>query len=92
MRTTKRRVDLTKGMISNASPHVVPVANLDNVTCLVAGEVIVRPGFRAVAFEDAQGSSDSHQALHLYCYIHPLANWCVWMDSNGDVHAGRTPS
>lgn len=92
MRTPKRRIDLTKGMVSNASPHTVPVANQDNVTNLVAGEVIVRPGMAPATFEDAQGSATAYQVLHAHTYLHPLGNFVVYTDSNGDVHVGREPS
>lgn len=79
-------------MVSNASPHSVPIVSQDNVTNLVAGELIVRPGMTPATFEDAQGSASSDTVLHSFCYLHPLANFIVYMDSAGAVHVGRAPS
>ena len=92
MRTPKRRIDLTKGMVSNASPHSVPIVSQDNVTNLVAGELIVRPGMTPATFEDAQGSATAYTVLHAHTYLHPLANFIVYLDSNGGVHVGRAVS
>lgn len=92
MRTPKRRIDLTKGMVSNASPHSVPVVSQDNATNTVAGEIKVRPGMAPATFESAQGAATTYQVLHAHTYLSPLADFVVYVDSNGDVHVGRAPS
>lgn len=88
-KTPKKPIDLTRGILSNANPHNAPIVEQDNLTLVVAGQVTGRAGYAPVTFTSEQGSSDTHSVYSMYHYQHPLSEWVIWSDSNGDVHCGN---
>ena len=90
-RTPKKKIPFT-GQASAVNPHVAPVLAQDNITNVRPGQLTGRAGMRAVTFEDPLGSATAYQVLGMFTFVGKLANWVVYLDSAGAVHAGRAPS
>ena len=90
-RTPKKKIPFT-GQASAVNPHVAPIVAQDNITNVRPGQLTGRGGMRAVTFEDPLGSATAYQVLGMFCFTTPLADWIIYLDSNGDLQAGRSPS
>lgn len=90
-RTPKKKIPFT-GRASAVNPHVAPIVAQDNITNVRPGQLTVRGGMRAVTFSSPQGSATAYQILGMFAYTHPLADWVIYLDSNGDLQAGRAPA
>lgn len=81
------------GLITAASPHVIGTGFVDsmNVSTEYPGQLEARNGIRRVSFSGA-GSADAYDVLALYILNRPDYDYAIYLDSNGGVKYGRTPS
>jgi hypothetical protein len=90
------------GRISNADPHDIPpggFVELDNLTCIVPGQLTGRNGCRELLIDNRREYSedppvapyDNVQGLASYFLQRGEANWILWQRSDGSIHAGKHP-
>ena len=87
------------GLVSNGSPHKIGngAREMDNMTCIIPGQLSVRRGYRAVAFATGGGSADSYDCVALYGLQRADYDYLVYqVDSGaantGEIRVGRTPA
>lgn len=90
-RTPKKKIPFT-GQASAVNPHVAPIVAQDNLTNVRPGQLTGRGGMRAVVFEDSQGAASAYQILSMFTFTTPLSDFVIYLDSNGELQAGRSPA
>lgn len=91
---TTHRGRMFKGLMTNASPHTIPIdasTQQNNVRCQEIGQLDVRPGIRPVTFANATTASTA-EVQSGYFYHGPIADFVVYQLSDGIIKAGRGPA
>lgn len=74
------------GRMSAPDPHDLPAGafqEFDNLQTVNPGQITVRKGMKRMA------ASVTYDAIAMYRFQRPEADWVVWENSNGDVKASR---
>ncbi len=82
------------GLNKNLSPHKTPLGKAvtaTNVRCQNVGQLDVRKGLAPTSFANAT-SAVSYAIISMCRFPRPDAEFIVYEDANGAIHAGRTLS
>jgi len=81
------------GRISAVSPHEIGTGAQDqeNLTSTVPGQVKCRKGMRPANFENTIGDGGEN-IISIWRYRRPGENWVIYLDTDGQVIAGKGPS
>ena len=83
-------LDFNKGVISNRSPHDAPqvCSVFENVQALASSILQVRKGMKPLTASNQSGPS-ANEVISMYGFSIPSGEHVIYLDSAGNLRAGK---